>query len=72
MHVGDGCACTSPPETQTVCGEGVDKDCRVYCREHLPSNVDTASREPSFRRVAGVVNALLAEQVSVLQYFMCW
>lgn len=49
-----------------------DKDCRVYCREHLPSNIDTASREPSFRRVSGIVNALLAEQVSVLQYLMCW
>lgn len=44
----------------------------MYCREHLPSNIDTASREPSFRRVSGIVNALLAEQVSVLQYLMCW
>ena len=36
------------------------------------NDVDTASREPSFRRVSGIVNALLAEQVSVLQYLMCW
>lgn len=42
-----------------------DEDCWVYCREHLPSSADTASREPSFRRVSGALSALLAEQVSV-------
>lgn len=71
-HVGDGCACRSPPETETVWGEGVyPRIAWVYCGKHLPGNADTASREPSFR-VSGVVNALLAEQVSVLQYLMCW
>lgn len=42
-----------------------DEDCWVYCREHLPSSADTASREPFCSRVSGAVSALLAEQVSV-------
>lgn len=69
VHVGDGCAYRSPG-TNSV-GRGCvpwDKD----CREHLPSDVDTAPGEPSLRRVSGIVNALLAEQVSVMQCSMCW